>query len=87
MIRVFPDDKWTKGNPDFKHDYFPNDSPLEFTITSNKNKKSNFIIKLKTAHYVTDNVERDIFKYIEHPIQVKLRKKYSVRNVHFSYFV
>ena len=54
MEQVFPDRNWVKGNPDlFEPDYFCNEIPFEFTIASDKNKKSNFIIRLKNSTYKT----------------------------------
>lgn len=83
MEQCFQAGKWIKGNPNlFEPDYFYNGSPFEFTIASDRNKKSNFIIRLKTANYHTDNVEKDAFGYIEHQIKVKASKKYCVKNVH-----
>ncbi len=83
MEQVFPNCNWRKGNPDlFEPDYFCDTVPLEFTIASDKDKKSNFIIRLKNSTYKTENVEQDVFEYIEHQIKAKSEKKYFVKNVH-----
>lgn len=83
MEQVFPKGIWVKGNPNlFEPDYFLNKSPFEFTIASNKKKKGNFIIQLKTGEYKSENVENDTFSYIEHQIKTKAEKKYSTKNVH-----
>ena len=74
---------WIPGNADrFEPDYFCDGVPFEFTIASNRKKKDNYIQRFFSGAYTTNNVEQDAFQYIQESIQQKLKKTYSVSNVH-----
>ena len=74
---------WIPGNADrFEPDYFCDGVPFEFTIASNRKKKGNYIQRFFSGAYTTNNVEQDAFQYIQESIQQKLKKTYSVSNVH-----
>ncbi len=86
MKSVLGNGIWQKGNPELKEpDYIFNNIPLEFTLASdkcNKNNKNNFINKLRTITYTTNNSEDDLICYIQEQIEEKSKKQYSLSNVH-----
>ena len=86
MESILQDGKWVKGDANKNEpDYLYNGIPLEFTLASDKctrKKKENFITKIKTAHYSSENVEKDAIEYIEEQIKDKATKQYSLDNVH-----
>ena len=74
---------WVPGNADkFQPDYFCDGIPFEFTMASNRKDKENYIQKFYSGKYTTDDVAQDAFQYIQESIQQKLKKTYSVPNVH-----
>lgn len=74
---------WIPGIADrFEPDYFCDGVPFEFTIASNRKKKGNYIQRVYSGSYTTNDVEQDAFQYIQESIQQKLKKNYSVSNVH-----
>ena len=80
MKSVLGNGIWQKGNPELKEpDYIFNNIPLEFTLASdkcNKNNKNNFINKLRTITYTTNNSEDDLICYIQEQIEEKSKKQY-----------
>ena len=86
MESVLGDGNWQKGKHELKEpDYIFNNIPLEFTLASdkcNKNNKNNFINKLRTITYTTNNSEDDLICYIQEQIEEKSKKQYSLSNVH-----
>lgn len=83
MSIVLEQNNWTPGNPDLSEpDYFCGSIPFEFTIASDKKKKNNFIQKYQTGQYTSEDVECDVFGYIETALKSKSKKRYSVPNVH-----
>lgn len=81
MEHLLPSGKWVRGDETKQEpDYFYNNIPFEFTLASDKKGKSNFIFRLKTANYTTNNVEKDAFNYIEQQIEVKSKKEYLISN-------
>lgn len=85
MKSILGVDKWEKGNPNKNEpDYLFNGYPFEFTLASDKcknKKKDNFINKLRTISYTSENVEDDIICYIEQQIEDKAKKQYFTPNV------
>lgn len=85
MKSILGVDKWEKGNPNKNEpDYLFNGHPFEFTLASDKcknKKKDNFINKLRTVSYTSENVEDDIIYYIEQQIADKAKKQYSTPNI------
>lgn len=85
MKSILGVDKWEKGNPNKNEpDYLFNGYPFEFTLASDKcknKKKDNFINKLRTVSYTSENVEDDIIYYIEQQIADKAKKQYSIPNI------
>ncbi len=85
MKSVLGVDKWEKGNPNKNEpDYLFNGYPFEFTLASDKcknRKKDNFINRLRTVSYTSENVEDDIICYIEQQIEDKAKKQYSTPSV------
>lgn len=76
-------ENWLPGNADnFEPDYFCDGVPFEFTIASDRKKKGNYIQKLRSGTYTSEDMEQDVIQYIRESIQQKLGKKYSVSNVH-----
>lgn len=86
MKSVLGDGSWQKGRAELKEpDYIFNNIPIEFTLASDKckkNNKNNFINKLKTVSYITNDTENDLIQYIQQQIESKSRKQYSLPNVH-----
>ena len=83
MSIVLERKNWTRGNPDLlEPDYFCDGVPFEFTIASDKKRKNNFIQKYRVGQYTSEDVETDIFGYIEAALRSKAEKNYSVSNVH-----
>lgn len=83
MAAVLKDSTWEKGNPDcFEPDYFYGSTPFEFTLASDSKKKNNFIQKYQCGTFNSDDVETDLFGYIEERIADKASKYYSVSHVH-----
>lgn len=76
MEQLLPTGEWTRGDANKKEpDYFYNNIPFEFTLASDKKNNKNFIFRLKTGSYTSDNVEKDAFNYIEHQIKTKSKKR------------
>ncbi len=83
MARVLREEDWVKGDPHLlEPDYFCKGTPFEFTIASDKKKKNNFIEKLYSSQYTSDNVEDDVIGYLSVAIEKKAKKHYSMDNVH-----
>ena len=83
MSIVLERKNWTPGNPDtLEPDYFCDGVPFEFTIASDKRNKNNFIQRYRVGQYASEDVEADIFGYIDTALRSKARKNYSVPNVH-----
>lgn len=86
MKSVLPIGEWVKGVAEKNEpDYIYNKVPFEFTLASDKckkNNKDNFINKLRTITYTSNNTEDDAINYIKNQIEVKANKKYSLENVH-----
>ena len=83
MEQLLPTGEWTRGDATKKEpDYLYNNIPFEFTLASDKKNNKNFIFRLKTGNYTSDNVEKDAFNYIEHQIKTKSEKRYNSENVY-----
>lgn len=83
MSIVLERKNWTHGNPDLlEPDYFCDGDPFEFTIASDKKKKNNFVQKYQVGRYSSEDVETDIFGYINVALKSKAQKKYSASGVH-----
>lgn len=86
MKSVLGNGSWQKGKEELKEpDFIFNNIPLEFTLASDKckkNNKNNFINKLRTISYTTDNSEDDLIYYIQQQIESKSKKQYSLSNIH-----
>lgn len=82
MKSVLGEGEWENGDPNKKEpDYIFNNVPFEFTLASDK-CNNNFINRLRTHSYTTNNSEDDALSYIEHQIKKKSKKEYSLPNVH-----
>lgn len=76
-------DNWVQGDANkFEPDYLCDGVPFEFTIASNRKKYGNFIELFYSGIYESDDVEDDVHQYIRESISAKLKKSYSVSNVH-----
>ena len=83
MSIVLERKNWTPGNPDLlEPDYFCDGVPFEFTIASDKRNKKNFIQRYRFGQYTSEDVETDVFSYIDTALRSKAEKNYSVTNVH-----
>lgn len=83
MSIVLDRKNWTPGDPDlFEPDYFCDGVPFEFTIASDKRNKNNFIQRYRFGQYTSEDVENDVFGYIDTALRSKAEKNYSVTNVH-----
>lgn len=83
MQAALPNTHWQKGDPNkLETDYFCNKTPFEFTIASNRNAKQTFVAQLISNKYTTDNLENDVFSFIQESIVAKSLKKYSVTDIH-----
>ena len=83
MSTVLERDNWRAGKPElFEPDYFCNNVPFEFTLASNSKKKNNFIQRIQTGMYSTDDAENDVISYILERIADKATRHYSVPGVH-----
>ena len=88
LCDVLDIDDWKAGDPNkYEPDYFCGNIPVEITIASNTKKRDNFIQSFKRAAYSTVDSDADIFCYIKESIEKKLRKQYSVPNVHLCVLV
>lgn len=83
MSTVLQRENWVRGDADLlQPDYFCDGIPFEFTIASDKKKKNNFIQKYRAGQYTSEDVQTDIFSFIEAALRSKAQKNYSVPNVH-----
>ena len=86
MKSILPNGQWIKGNDNRKEpDYIYNNVPFEFTLASNKcnrKLKDNFINKLRTTGFKSNNTEDDLINYIREQVSAKANKKYSLKNIH-----
>lgn len=74
---------WVQGDATkFEPDYFCDGVPFEFTIASDRKRKGNFIQRFHGGQYTSDDVEKDVFQYINESVHRKMEKNYSVPNVH-----
>lgn len=83
MSIVLERTNWTPGDPNLlEPDYFCDGVPFEFTIASDKKHKNNFIQKYRVGQYTSEDVETDVFGYIDIALRSKAEKNYSVTHVH-----
>lgn len=83
MESVLGKSVWRQGNPDKQEpDYFCNGVPFEFTIASDTRRKNNLVQHLIRRDYQSDDLQKDVFSFIEERIADKATKKYTVRNIH-----
>lgn len=83
MSIVLQRTNWVPGNPDmFEPDYLCDGIPFEFTIASNRKRKNNYIQRFRSGTYESEDVEQDVFHYIQESINQKMGKQYSCPNVH-----
>ena len=83
MSIVLERKNWVSGNPNiFEPDYFCDGIPFEFTIASDKKRKNNFVQRYRFGKYTSEDVDTDIFNYIQQALKSKSEKKYAVPNVH-----